>query len=77
MVDPMKLPDPSNHVRPCRPRPATCRSATSQCPPWTVSAAKLLRQIAIGRAGFGDDADHIVAVLAAAALHSPSGMARK
>lgn len=35
--EPMKLPLPSNHARPCRPRPATCRSATSQWPSGTFS----------------------------------------
>ena len=31
-VEPMKLPAPSNHARPCRPRPAVWRRATSQRP---------------------------------------------
>lgn len=34
-VDPMKLPASPFHERPRRPRPAVCRSATSQCPSGT------------------------------------------
>lgn len=36
-VDPMKFPAPSLHTRPWRPRPATCRSATSHAPSATCS----------------------------------------
>ena len=86
-VDPMKLPRPPVQMRPARPRPAVCRSATSQCPSAgaspsarRASSAELVEAISattlISGSATGRSAHHAMWNSAAAArpASSPSGL---